>query len=92
MAFLIYVFFVLIAIAILLLFRRTANVPSSKMVDEIHVLINDIVEQANILDVNIQLLQQNVDMLNDEVNKMKNRNRELSEQINDINKTIKQQF
>jgi predicted PurR-regulated permease PerM len=87
-----YILFVLIAVAILLLYRRTANTPSNKMVDEIHVLINDIVEQANILDSNIQLLQQNVDMLNDEVTKMKLRNAELAEQLQDISQTIKSNF
>jgi len=92
MAFSAYVLFVLIAIAILLLFKRTSNVPSSKMVDEIHVLINDIVEQANILDVNIQLLQQNVDMLNEEVVMMKTRNKELADQLFDISNTIKTKF
>lgn len=92
MAFSVYVLFVLIAIAILLLFKRTSNVPSNKMVGEIHVLINDIVEQANILDVNIQLLQQNVDLLNVEVDKMKVRNKELSDQLYDISTKIKNQF
>lgn len=86
------VYFVLtvLLVSTFILYRRTSSIPSKEVMKEIHGLIDDIASQSNLLEQNIRVLQLNVDMLNSEVDQLKERNANLSLQIKEIGESVKE--
>lgn len=62
---------------------------SEELVNQIHKLINDIVKQTSLLRQNINILDNNVTLLGEEVDRLKQRNTILSEQIVEVRTAIK---